>query len=93
MADRRGVPRPTELIYLPKPSWLPLIAAAGIAVLIAGIFAGWVYSVIGAVVGLIAIVAWIRDARTQVERLPLEQEPAAAVLPAVPLRRPPRAES
>lgn len=93
MTERGGLPKPTELIHLPEPSWYPPIAAVGIAVAVAGVFAGWVYSVLGAIVGLVAIARWIRDTRREVECLPLEQRPSAAVLPAVPLRRPPQGDS
>ena len=85
----RGLPpEPTELVYLPKPSWLPTFAALGIALVLVGLFSWWPYSVIGAVIGLVAIIAWVRDAGRETSRLPLRQRESSAVLPAVPLRRP-----
>ena len=80
-------PQPTELVYLPRPSWLPAFTALGIALAVVGLFAWWPYGVVGAVIALVSIVAWIRDAARATSRLPVEQQPAAAVLPAVPLRR------
>lgn len=85
--DRGQPPEPTELVYLPRPSWLPAFAALGIALVVVGLFAWRVYAVFGAVIALVAIVAWVRDAATQTSRLPIEQRPRSAVLPAVPLRR------
>jgi hypothetical protein len=88
MSPQRGLPpEPTELVYLPKPSWLPAFAALGIALVIVGLFAWWVYGVIGAIIALVSIIAWIRDSAAQTSRLPIEQRPRSAVLPAVPLRR------
>lgn len=80
-------PQPTELVYLPRPSWLPAFTALGIALAVVGLFAWWPYGVAGAVIALVSIVAWIRGAARETSRLPVEQRPASAVLPAVPLRR------
>jgi hypothetical protein len=78
---------PTELLYLPKPSWMPAIAAAGLTLLIVGLFTLWAYSVIGGVTLLLALRYWIRDVRRDVSRLPGEQRPVTAVLPVAPPRR------
>jgi hypothetical protein len=80
-------PQPTELVHLPRPSWLPAFTAMGIALAVVGLFAWWPYGVVGAVIALVSIIAWIRDAARETSRLPIEQRPAAAVLPAVALRR------
>jgi hypothetical protein len=80
-------PEPTELVYLPKPSWLPIFAALGLALVVVGLFSWWPYAVIGAVIGLVAVVAWLRDSSRELSRLPVEQRETSAVLPAVPLRR------
>jgi hypothetical protein len=88
MSTHRGLPpEPTELVYLPKPSWLPAFTALGIALVVVGLFSWWPYSIAGAVTGLVSIVAWIRDSARETSRLPIEQRPSSAVLPAVPLRR------
>jgi hypothetical protein len=81
---------PTELVYPPRSSWQPVIAALGLALVVAGLFVWWPYGVIGAVVALVAIIGWIRDSARATSRLPVEQRRASAVLPAVPLRRPDR---
>ena len=85
-------PEPTELIYLPQPSWHPVFAAFGLALVVVGLFVWWPYGASGAIIALVAVIASIRDSARQTSRLPLEQQPASAVLPAVPLRRP-RAKS
>ena len=80
-------PEPSELIYPPRPSWLPAFAALGLALVFVGLFAWWVYSVAGAIIALVAIVAWIRRATRESSRLPRRQRPVTAVLPATPRRR------
>ena len=87
MTDDGQPPPPAELVYVPSPSWLPPLTAAGLAGLLVGLFAGWPYSVAGAVLGLAAIWAWIRQTGEGISRLPLRQRLTTAVLPAAPLRR------
>jgi hypothetical protein len=72
---------------VPAPSWTPLLAVAGLAGLLVGLFAGVPYTIVGAIVLLAALRAWIRDTRDQIARLPREQRLSSAVLPAAPLRR------
>jgi hypothetical protein len=86
MADGRQPPEPSELVYVPGPSWLPVLAAAGLAGVLVGLFAGWPYAVAGGVLLLATLWAWLRDAGDQMARLPREQRLTSAVLPAVPLR-------
>jgi hypothetical protein len=65
-----------------------VLVAAGLAAVLIGLFAGWPYAVAGAVLGLAALRAWIRRTGEETGRLPGRQGVSAAVLPAVPLRRP-----
>jgi hypothetical protein len=81
-------PPPTELVYLPEPSWVPAIAAVGLAMVIVGLFVGWVVSVIGALIFLPALRSWVGRIRESFSRLPRRQRPVTAVLPAAPPRRP-----
>ena len=83
-------PQPTELVFLPRPSWMPALTALGLAFVVVGLFVWWPYGVIGGVVALLAIIAWIRSATRDSSELPLEQRQATAVLPPVPPRRPGR---
>jgi hypothetical protein len=87
MAPPERAPQPTELIYLPQPSWAPPFTALGIAVLVVGLFAGWVYEVLGAIVTAVAIAAWVGRTRDSIARLPRSQRASTAVLTAAPLRR------
>jgi hypothetical protein len=87
MRDGRRVTQPSELVYVPSPSWAPVLAGAGIAVVAIGLFAGWVYAVVGGIIAVAALWRWIRGAGSDIGRLPREQRVSTAVLPAVPLRR------
>jgi hypothetical protein len=88
MSDGRHPPEPSELVYVPEPSWLPVLAAAGVAGLVVGLFVGWPYAVVGAILLLASLRAWVRRTGDDVARLPREQRLTTAVLPAVPLRGP-----
>jgi hypothetical protein len=87
MAPDSQPPEPTELIYLPEPSWLPVLAAAGLAMIVAGLFIGWVVIVIGVLFFLPALWIWIGRTRESLSRLPRRQRPVTAVLPPVGPRR------
>ncbi len=76
-------PQPTELVYVPEPSWDPAILAAGLGLVIAGIFVWWPYGAIGAVVAIVAAVRMLRGTGDSVARLPRRQHLTTAVLPAV----------
>jgi hypothetical protein len=86
MAER-PVPEPTELVYLPSPSWQPALLAAGLGGVIASIFTWWPYGVIAAAVAIFALFAWIRDARSEFGRLPRRQRLETASIPTAPPRR------
>ncbi|MDQ3758487.1 MAG: hypothetical protein M3331_00875 [Actinomycetota bacterium] len=86
MADE--TPDATELVYVPEPSWDPVILAFALAAVIAGIFVWLPYGVIGAVVAVLAIVRMLRGTSDDVARLPRRQKLTTAVLPAVPPRKP-----
>lgn len=79
---------PTELVYIPEPSWYPALAAFGLAGILAGIFVWFPYGIIGAVVAVVAVVRMFRGGVGEVERMPRRQRLTTAVLPAVPPRKP-----
>ena len=82
--DRAG-----ELVYLPKPSWAPMFAALGLAMILGGLAIGWVLVVIGALFFIPAVWSWIRSRRESVARLPRRQRPVTAVVPPVTRRSAP----
>ncbi|HEY1855392.1 MAG TPA: hypothetical protein VGG40_12475 [Solirubrobacterales bacterium] len=61
--ERRHVPEPGELIYVPKPSWAPAFFAIGGVGLVAGIYAaGFIFSpYIYALAGLIIFAGAFRS--------------------------------
>jgi hypothetical protein len=94
MVEPNEIPEPTELVYLPRPSWAPAIVAAAIALTVVGIygegflFRGWVYSIIGVVVILFALRNAIAAAVRDYYSRPRSQRSRSAVLPAASLRPP-----
>ena len=91
MAERE-IPQPTEQIYLPRPSWGPAFLAFGAALALCGIFAngfivrGWVYSLIGLFVVVVALIGITGATTRNFARLPRRQRVRGAVIPAAPLR-------
>ena len=74
-------PSPTERIYLSSPSVLPALVAAGIAGVVIGLYSWWPYSVAGALVALISLVAWLRGNRRDISRMPTQQPTDTAPIP------------
>ena len=73
-ALRTGTPPPpSEDIHLPRPSYLPIVLAAGITLTLVGIVLSWVLFVFGAVVFLVTLFLWVRSAREELAELPLER--------------------
>ena len=96
MADVEQNGEPTELIYLPRPSWAPAFLALGAMLIVNGIFGegflfrGWVYMLTGTVVALGALRSMAGDAGHDYFERPRKQRPRAAVLPADTFRPPPK---
>ena len=92
MAERSDIPAPSELVYLPKPSWAPAFFAGGIALLIGGFYMGefmlpgWCYVILGAIVAAVALRRMIVIAVRDFFRLPRRQRIRGAVLPAATMR-------
>ena len=92
MAERTDIPAPSELVYLPKPSWAPAFFAGGIALILASFFIGefmlpgWFYGLLGAVVAIAALRAMTAIAVRDFFRLPRRQRVRGAVLPAATMR-------
>jgi hypothetical protein len=74
-------PEPTEMIYLPKPSVLPALFAAGLAGLLIGLYTWFPYAIAGALVALYSLVAWLRRNRDEIAAMPREQHTDTAPIP------------
>ena len=81
MADQSQIPEPTELVYVPSPSWAPAFTAVGLAALAVGSFVSPVISIAGVVVLLWAAFGWFRSFEDTTERLPRRQDVTSAVIP------------
>ena len=73
--------KPTESIYLPRPSIFPALFAFGFAALIVGLFAWWPYSVIGAFIAFFSVIGWLRSNRDEIARMPRHQRTDTAPIP------------
>ena len=74
-------PKPTESIYVPRPSVYPAFLAFGLSAVIVGLFAWWPYSVIGAFIALVSLIGWLRANRDEIERMPRHQRTDTAPIP------------
>jgi hypothetical protein len=74
-------PKPTESIYLPRPTAYPVLVALGLAAVIVGLFSWWPYSVIGAAIALISLVGWLRANRDEIAQMPRHQRTDTAPIP------------
>jgi hypothetical protein len=68
----RPVPPAGEDIHIPGPSVQPVLLAAGITTTLLGITISWILLVAGGLLTLGVLVAWIRDARRELDELPAE---------------------
>lgn len=74
-------PKPTESIYLPRPSVYPALLALGLSAVIVGLFAWWPYSVIGAFIAFSSLIGWLRANREEIARMPRHQRTDTAPIP------------
>jgi hypothetical protein len=73
--------KPTESIYLPRPTVWPALLAFGLAALVVGLFAWWPYAVIGGAIALFSVAAWLRVNRDEIARMPRRQQTDTAPIP------------
>jgi len=73
---------PTELIYVPNPSWAPMLVAAAVALLLAGTFMGWFLYLVGAFVLLLGVRSWWKLSGDEISRMRRSQRTDTAVIPA-----------
>ena len=67
------VPPPGEEIHLPGPSVQPVLLAVGITVALVGVTTNFALVIAGGILALVVTVRWIRDARRDIDELPLER--------------------
>ena len=78
MADERihtggpEAPPAGEAIHLPGPSYLPVLTAFGITLVVCGIVLSLAMVAIGLIITVVAIWRWVRETRTEIAELPLE---------------------
>ena len=87
MAEERSNGSGPELVYLSEPSWYPPLVAVGLAAVVGSIFTWWPYGAVGAIVAVVALFGWIRQARGSYDVLPREQRVTVGVIPPTPLRK------
>jgi hypothetical protein len=66
------VPEAGEAVHLPDPSYLPVLVAFGITVIVVGVVLNWIIVGIGVAITLVTIVRWVRAVRGEMAELPLE---------------------
>ena len=73
-ATQHSEPAPpaSEDIHLPGPTLIPLATAVGITLIVIGTTIDWIFSAVGFVIFLVALVRWIGDTRHDVAQLPEE---------------------
>ncbi len=70
--DRVDAPPVGEQIHMPAPSIIPVLNALGLATAIVGITISLILVVGGLVLFAATAIVWIRDARREMEDLPVE---------------------
>jgi hypothetical protein len=70
--DDAQPPPPAEHVHLPEPSYLPVLVAFGITLILVGLVVTWAVLVIGVVIFLVAVLRWVRDTREDIAELPIE---------------------
>jgi hypothetical protein len=66
------IPPAGEDIHLPGPSIQPLLLAVGITTALLGTTIYFPFVIVGVILSLWVIVAWIRSTRREIDELPLD---------------------
>jgi hypothetical protein len=66
------VPPVGEEIHLPGPSILPLLTAVGITLALVGMTTFIEFTVVGVILTVWCLAAWIKDTRREIDELPLD---------------------
>jgi hypothetical protein len=65
-------PPPGEEIHLPGPTLLPFVCAIAITLIVIGTTIGWIFSIVGLVILVVAVLKWVGDTRRDINALPEE---------------------
>jgi hypothetical protein len=71
----------TESIYLPKATVFPALLAFGLAAVIVGLYSWWPYSVVGGLIAIGSLIAWLRTNKREIARMPRHQRTDTAPIP------------
>lgn len=66
------LPRPGEPIHLPDPSYLPVLVALGVTIVLVGVVLNWVICGLGVAITLVVVLRWVGQTRRDMSHLPLE---------------------
>jgi hypothetical protein len=78
MADERiqtggpEAPPAGEAVHLPGPTYLPVITAVGITIVVVGVVQSWILVAFGLIVTVVAVWRWVRETRADMAELPLD---------------------
>ncbi len=61
-----------EEIHIPGPTVLPFVTAIGITLIVIGTTIDWIFSALGGIITIVAVIRWIGDTRRDVAELPEE---------------------
>jgi hypothetical protein len=61
-----------EEVHMPEPSILPIVNAVGVTLALVGLTLSIAVTIIGLVLFLVTLVAWVRAAAHEISELPLD---------------------
>jgi hypothetical protein len=61
-----------EEVHMPEPSILPIVNAVGVTLALVGLTLSIAITIIGLVIFLVTLVAWVRAAAHEISELPLD---------------------
>ncbi len=74
MTVEQKIPPAGEEIHLPGPSAQPLLVAVGTTIVLIGVTFHWTVLAFGLILTTWTIVNWVRDARRDINELPVHAE-------------------
>jgi hypothetical protein len=67
-----ALPEATEQVHMPEPSYLPVVVALGVTLMLVGVVLAWFITIIGVIPFVVGVVLWVRSTRADIAQLPLE---------------------